>query len=103
MSKDNTVYISRDFELMMISAMRYAIGRQTYMPSVTIDYIRMLIHKLSANTLYVMERDIREEVERYERMGHELYMKREWVGLMNDINEAYKFKKAVEDAFKEET
>ena len=97
MSKDNTVYISRDFELMMISAMRYALGRATYMPSITIDYIRMLMSRLSASTLYVMERDIREEVERYERMGWELYMKHEWVQLMNDINEAYKFKKAVED------
>ena len=97
MSKDNTVYISRDFELMMISAMRYALGRATYMPSITIDYIRMLMSRLSANTLHVMERDIREEVERYERMGWELYMKHEWVQLMNDINEAYKFKKAVED------
>lgn len=97
MSKGNTVYVSRNFELMMISAMRYAIGRMTYMPSVTIDYIRSLLPKLSTNTLYVMERDIHEEVERYERMQHELYMKREWVELMNDINEAYKFKKAVED------
>ena len=101
MSKENTVYVSRDFELMMISAMRYAIGRQTYMPSVTIDYIRMLIPKLSTNTLYVMERDIREEVERYERMQYELYMKREWLELKNDIQEAYKFKKAVEDGLED--
>ena len=97
MSKENTVYISRDFEMMMISALRYAIGRQSYMPGMAIDYIRMLIPKLSTGTLYIIERDIREEVERYERMGWELYMKREWLELMNEANEAYKFKKAVED------
>ena len=101
MSKEKTVYVSRDFELMMISAMRYAIGRQTYMPSVTIDYIRMLIPKLSTNTLYVMERDIREEVDRYKRMESELYMEREWLELKNDIHEAYKFKKAVEDGLED--
>ena len=100
MSKENTVYVGRDFELMMISALRYAIGRQTYMPSITIDYIRMLIPKLSANTLYVMERDIQEEVDRYKRMESELYMEWEWLELKNDIHEAYKFKKAVEDVLK---
>ena len=90
------VAVTQDFELMMISALRYAIGRYTYMPSVTIEYIRYLIPQLSAKTLYVMKRDIAEEVERYKRMERELYMADEWVKLAEDMNAEYEKKKAVE-------
>lgn len=91
------VAITDDFELMMISALRYAIGRYTYMPSVTIEYIRYLIPQLSANTLFVMKRDIAEEVERYKRMEHELYMADEWEKLAEDMMVAYLNKKAVQE------
>ena len=75
------VAITQDFELMMISALRYAIGRYTYMPGITIDYIRYLIPQLSAKTLFIMMRDIDEEMERYKRMERELYMDKEWAKL----------------------
>lgn len=92
------VAVTQDFELMMISALRYAIGRYTYMPSVTIDYIRYLIPQLSSNTLFVMKRDIAEEVERYKRMERELYMADEWEKLAEEMMIAYLDKKAVQDA-----
>ena len=91
------VAVTQDFELMMISALRYAIGRYTYMPSVTIDYIRYLIPLLSPNTLYVMKRDIAEEIERYQQNEHELYMAQEWQKLAEEIGDMYE-KKAVQDA-----
>lgn len=91
------VAITQDFELMMISALRYAIGRYTYMPSVTIEYIRYLIPQLSAKTLFVMKRDIEEEIERYQRMERELYMAKEWQKLAEEINEMYEKKKAVQE------
>lgn len=91
------VAITQDFELMMISALRYAIGRYTYMPSVTIEYIRYLIPQLSANTLFVMKRDIAEEVERYKRMERELYMADEWQKLAEDMMVEYLNKKAVQE------
>ena len=83
------IAVTHDFELMMISALRYAIGRYTYMPSVTIEYIRYLIPQLSTNTLFVMKRDIDEEIERYQRMERELYMAKEWQKLAEEINEMY--------------
>lgn len=92
------VSITNHFELMMISALRYAIGRYTYMPSVTIEYIRYLIPQLSAKTLYVMKRDIDEEVERYQRMERELYMAKEWQKLAEEMGIEYEKKKAVQDA-----
>ena len=91
------VVVSKDFELMMISALRYAIGRYTYMPSVTIEYIRYLIPQLSAKTLFVMKRDIDEEIERCERMGRELYMNKEWTKLAEEIGIEYEKKKAVQE------
>lgn len=92
------VAVTQDFELMMISALRYAIGRYTYMPSVTIGYIRYLIPQLSAKTLFVMKRDIEEEVARYQHMERELYMADEWQKLAEDMMVEYLNKKAVQDA-----
>lgn len=86
------VAVTQDFELMMISALRYAIGRYTYMPSVTIDYIRYLIPQLSAKTLYVMKRDIDDEIARYTRMERELYMADEWAKLAEEIRVEYEQK-----------
>lgn len=91
------VMVTQDFELMMISALRYAIGRESYMPSVTIDYIRYLIPQLSANTLYVMQRDIREAIARYGRIERELYMEVEWIELESALRKEYEKKKAVQE------
>lgn len=91
------VAITQDFELMMISALRYAIGRYTYMPSITIDYIRYLIPQLSAKTLFIMQRDIEEEIERYQRIERELYMDKEWQKLAEEIGIEYEKKKAVQE------
>lgn len=87
------IAVTQDFELMMIFALRYAIGRYTYMPSITIEYIRYLIPQLSAKTLFIMQRDIKEEIERYQRMERELYMAKEWQKLAEEIGVEYEKKK----------
>jgi len=46
---------------MLMSAVRYALGRRTYMVGMTCDYISTLIPKLSDQAISVMERDIREQ------------------------------------------
>ena len=103
MSKKNDVKIhgfvsiTNHFELMMICALRYAIGRYTYMPGITIDYIRYLIPQLSAKTLFIMQRDIEEEIERYQRIERELYMAKEWKKLAEEIGVEYAKKKAVQE------
>lgn len=95
------VVISQDFETMLICALRYAIGRYTYMPSVTIEYIRYLIPQLSAKTLFVMKRDINEEIEHCERMGRELYMDKEWAKLAEEIGDMYEKKEFLVKAVQE--
>ena len=91
------ISITNHFELMMICALRYSLGRYTNIPSTAIDYIRYLIPQLSAYTLYIMQRDIKEEVERYERIGRELYMSKEWAKLAEEIGIEYEKKKAVQE------
>lgn len=79
------ISVTRDFELMIVCALRYSIGRESYMPSIAIDYIRYLIPIISANTLFILQRDIKEEIERYDRGGWEIFMKDEWLKLADDI------------------
>ena len=43
-------------------AVRYALGRASYMPGLVMDEIRPMLAELTAKTLYCMERDIREWV-----------------------------------------
>ena len=91
--KIKTVPISQNYETMMICALRYSIGRETYMPDIAIGYIRNVVPYLSANTLYVMSRDIEEEVARYERINRTLYMQKEWLQLKAKIDDEYAIKK----------
>ena len=45
------VEIDKNFETILLCAVRYAIGRQTYMPSMVIDYITPLLSHLSYNII----------------------------------------------------
>ncbi len=50
-----------DFEQILISAERYALGRTTYIVEMTVDYIMPLIPGLADNTLYIILTDIQKE------------------------------------------
>lgn len=56
--KSRFVECDENLETMLICAERYACGRQTYMPSIVIDFITPLIPKLSDKTLTVIRNDI---------------------------------------------
>lgn len=49
---------SEDFGAVLNCAIRYSLGRQTYMPHLVMDFIRPLLPHLSIRTLSVMIRDI---------------------------------------------
>ena len=51
---------NNDFGAVLICAVRYCIGRQTYMPELVINFTTPLLSKLDDKTLYVMARDIAE-------------------------------------------
>lgn len=85
------VPVNNKLELMLICAMRYAMGRETYVPGETIDYIRPLIPHLSTKTLSVMKRDIEEDIPFHKkfRHGEKIYMEDEWLALGKEIAEEY--------------
>lgn len=53
-----TVEIDKNFETILLCAVRYAIGRKSYMPSLVIDYITPLLPYLSDNTLRLIADEI---------------------------------------------
>lgn len=54
-----------DFRLILIAAMRYAMGRNTYMPSVVADYLKRHIQLLDDKFLVLAADDIRRHFEDY--------------------------------------
>ena len=53
------VEIDEDFGVVLNCAIRYCLGRQTYMPSLVIDFIRPLLPHLDNKTLSIIENDIK--------------------------------------------
>lgn len=51
---------SSDFGAVLNCAVRYCIGRRTYMPSLVIGFIKPLIPQIETRTLVVMRTDIQE-------------------------------------------
>lgn len=50
-----------DFTCILSAAIRYTLGRETYMPSLVTGYIRPLLPYLTDKALFLFERDIREQ------------------------------------------
>ena len=53
-----TIEINKDFETILLCAVRYAIGRRTYIPSLVIDYITPLLPYLSEDVLKLIADEI---------------------------------------------
>lgn len=52
-----------NFGCIINSALRYAIRRHTYMPSVVVDFVRKYINVLDTKTIEVAIRDIKDDLE----------------------------------------
>ena len=55
-----TIEIDKNFETILLCAVRYAIGRRTYIPSLVIDYITPLLPYLSEDVLKLIANEITE-------------------------------------------
>ena len=58
MSNENTIPITQDLEHIFISAVRYALGRRTYIVGTTTTYIGGLLPKLSDWCIDIIRRDL---------------------------------------------
>ena len=68
----------QDFGTVCVCALRYAMGRETYMPSLVRDFVRPLLTQLPDKILAVMINDC-EEQERMNMWGSETIDKPGWV------------------------
>ena len=57
-------YADEEFGMIVTCAIRYAIGRMTYMPSVVCEFTLRYLPMLDNKTIFVMIRDITEVLER---------------------------------------
>ena len=90
--------ITDEFECVLAAAMRYSLGRQTYMPSVVVGYITPLISELSDKFLYVAMRDIDEQRERGEKaLGNPTVDKPVWDDFYKKIKIEYERRKNNEE------
>ena len=51
---------TRDFSTLAICAVRYSLGRQSYMPSLVCEIIEKHIYEIDSSSLLVLQRDVRE-------------------------------------------
>lgn len=85
-----TVPINEDFGTMLICAVRYALGRQSYMPGLVQDYIRPILPCLDKRTLSVIQRDIEESAQHPGGLGDDKIDMPGWISFLEAVKEAQK-------------
>ena len=77
-------------ELIITCAVRYALGRQSYIVGVVSDYVANKRKVLSDSCKKIIMQDIKEEIEFYHRQGLTLGMKcdeQAWLNLLTRLKE----------------
>ena len=74
-----------DFESILICALRYCLGRQTYMPSTITGAVRPMLPMLSIQALGVIAEDIRKAKEIHGGLGDSRIDEPMWLAFLNDV------------------
>lgn len=88
------IFNTDDFCLVCICAVRYCLGRRTYMPWSIMSFIKQFLPELSDNTLYVMARDIAEA----DNLGDAEIDAPMWAEFLAEIEKERKRRKSDENA-----
>jgi hypothetical protein len=75
-------------EHILICAVRYALGRMSYMVSVVCGYVAIKHRELSQECIAIIVRDIEEEIEMCHKIGRTCGMEcdeREWLRLLETL------------------
>ena len=88
------IFNTDDFCLVCICAVRYCLGRRTYMPWSVMSFIKQFLPALSDNTLYVMARDIAEA----DNLGDAEIDAPMWAEFLAEIEKERKRRKSDENA-----
>lgn len=86
------IEIDNNFETILICAVRYALGRRTYMPSLVIGYVTPLLPRLSKMTLSVMEKDVAFEGS----YGDKSIDEPDWMMFLKNVQDALSAKETTE-------
>lgn len=92
MSDELSVKLDDDLFTIIICAIRYALGRRTYMSSLVCGYAKQYIKQIPTKDLYVISRDIREHGSRSfgaEAYGDECDLKT-WMNFLEVVETEYK-------------
>lgn len=84
-----------DDELILVCAVRYALGRMSYMVSVVCEYVASKHRELSPGCLNIIIRDIEEEIEMCHKIGRTCGMEcdeREWLRLLETLKKKEELK-----------
>ena len=76
-----------DFGTVLNCAVRYSIGRQTYMPSLVTDFIKPLIPYLNDKTLWVFDEDIKQQGKWPDGYGDPRIDKPVWMSFWDAVKE----------------
>ena len=79
------VEIDKNFESILVCAVRYAIGRRTYVPSLVIDYITPLLPYLSEDVLKLIANEITEHDTYEGGLGDEKIDRPYWLDFLRKI------------------
>ena len=79
------VEINKNFETILLCAVRYAIGRRTYIPSMVIDYITPLLPYLSEDVLRLIADEIIGRYTYEGALGDEMIDKPYWEQFLRKI------------------
>lgn len=80
MNKIKTVEMDENFQEILVSAVRYALGRMTYIVGLTVDYIMPMIRNLDLKYINIMIDDI----DRQREYGMDMD-KDEWMKLLGRL------------------
>ena len=74
-----------DFGTICNCAVRYAVGRRTYMPSLVIDFITPHLSELTDKTLWCFQRDLYQRLDEGFDFGDEFDLQN-WMSFLEDID-----------------
>ena len=77
-------------EQILICAVRYALGRMSYIVGTVCDYVKSKSNEISENCKNIIIKDIEESVEYYHAIGCRVGMEfdeRDWINLLNVLKE----------------
>lgn len=84
-----------DFGVICNCAVRYAVGRRTYMPDLVIDFITPHLSELTDKTLWCFQRDLYQRLDEGFDFGDEFDLQN-WMSFLEDVDKEIEKRKTAQ-------